>query len=112
MQNIYSKKIFVSLYKEVGMSDQAFKPYVPAEQSMKEISLKAILLGITGSIAGYFFGLILGILWTNIIPFSFLFDIRLLFLVILISPVLSMVASWLPAVISIKQDPAIVLMKE
>ncbi len=46
------------------MSDQAFKPYVPAEQSIKEISLKAILLGIIMAIilgaANAYLGLLVG----------------------------------------------------
>ncbi len=46
------------------MSDQAFKPYVPAEQAMKEISFKAILLGIIMAIilgaANAYLGLLVG----------------------------------------------------
>jgi len=46
------------------MSDQAFKPYVPAEQSMKEISFKAILLGIIMAVilgaANAYLGLLVG----------------------------------------------------
>jgi OPT family oligopeptide transporter len=46
------------------MSDQSFKPYVPAEQSMKEISFKAILLGIIMAIvlgaANAYLGLLVG----------------------------------------------------
>ena len=46
------------------MSDQAFKPYVPAEQSIKEISFKAILLGIIMAIilgaANAYLGLLVG----------------------------------------------------
>lgn len=46
------------------MSDHSFKPYVPAEQSMKEISFKAILLGIVMAIilgaANAYLGLLVG----------------------------------------------------
>lgn len=46
------------------MSDQAFKPYVPAEQTLKEISFKAILLGIIMAIilgaANAYLGLLVG----------------------------------------------------
>jgi OPT family oligopeptide transporter len=46
------------------MSDQSFKPYVPPEQSMKEISFKAILLGIIMAIilgaANAYLGLLVG----------------------------------------------------
>lgn len=46
------------------MSDQAFKPYVPAEQAMKEISFKAIFLGIIMAIilgaANAYLGLLVG----------------------------------------------------
>jgi len=46
------------------MSNQSFKPYVPANQSMKEISLKAILLGIFMAIilgaANAYLGLLVG----------------------------------------------------
>ncbi len=46
------------------MSDQSFKPYVPPDQSMKEISFKAILLGIIMAIilgaANAYLGLLVG----------------------------------------------------
>ncbi len=46
------------------MSDQAFKPYVPADQAMKEISFKAIFLGIIMAIilgaANAYLGLLVG----------------------------------------------------
>ena len=46
------------------MTDQAFKPYVPAEQSIKEISFKAIFLGIIMAIilgaANAYLGLLVG----------------------------------------------------
>lgn len=49
---------------EVRMSDNAFKPYVPAGQSMKEISFKSVLLGIIMAVilgaANAYLGLLVG----------------------------------------------------
>jgi len=49
---------------EVRMNDNAFKPYVPAGQSMKEISFKSILLGIIMAVilgaANAYLGLLVG----------------------------------------------------
>jgi OPT family oligopeptide transporter len=63
LQNIYSKKILFHK-KEEGMSDQSFKPYVPPDQSMKEISFKAIFLGIIMAVilgaANAYLGLLVG----------------------------------------------------
>ncbi|MFC2163916.1 OPT family oligopeptide transporter [Acidobacteriota bacterium] len=46
------------------MTDQSFKPYIPAEQSMKEISFKAIFLGILMAVllgaANAYLGLLVG----------------------------------------------------
>ncbi len=46
------------------MDNKAFKPYVPSEQSMKEISFKAIFLGIIMAIilgaANAYLGLMVG----------------------------------------------------
>jgi len=50
--------------REVRMSDNAFKPYVSAEQSMKEISFKSVLLGIIMAVilgaANAYLGLLVG----------------------------------------------------
>jgi putative OPT family oligopeptide transporter len=59
----YSKKLRIPK-KEEAMSNEVFKPYVPAEQSMKEISFKAIFIGIIMAIvlgaANAYLGLMVG----------------------------------------------------
>lgn len=58
------KKKLAHPFKEVRMPDQKYKPFVPAEQSMKEISFKAIFLGIIMAIilgaANAYLGLLVG----------------------------------------------------
>jgi len=77
---------------------------------------KAILLGIIGAFLGYLAGFAVGVasgeMATNMQTAGKLFNPGLFFLVLFTAPLLSALASWIPALIAAGQDPAEVLREE
>jgi len=72
---------------------------------------KAMLIGLAGAALGYAAGLAIGVLWGDA-PMrarGTLFDAGLLVQVLLMAPLLSGIASWIPAMMAAQQDPAVVL---
>ena len=78
---------------------------------------KAVLLGLLGAVLGYGLGFALAA-WAEAnpagpdslpVPLSALFTPGVLVAVLLLTPVLSILASWLPALQAASQDPAPVL---
>jgi len=74
---------------------------------------KALLFGLCGAALGYFAGLGVGWAWAdaplNGEPFPTLFDPGFLVLVLVLAPLLAVLASWVPAIMAARQDPAVVL---
>ena len=74
---------------------------------------KAVVIGFAGAGLGYVAGRAMGILWCDTpgappIPLA-LVDLKLLLLVLVATPLLAALASWLPAMTAAQQDPATVL---
>lgn len=76
---------------------------------------KALLVGLLGAVLGYAAGWAVGLQWgetaTGALSGSF-FDARSLLLALIVAPLLAGLASWLPAVLAARQDPAVVLHAE
>jgi len=81
---------------------------------------KAVVFGLCGALLGYFVGLAVGGAWSaaqeaggQAAPgqglLAQLFDLRHFVLVLVLAPVLACLASWLPAIMAARQDPAVVL---
>jgi ABC-type lipoprotein release transport system permease subunit len=76
---------------------------------------KAAAIGLAGAALGYLAGRAVGVLWqegpgtTIHLP---IIDPRLLLLVLVAAPVLSVLASWLPALSAAQLDPATTLREE
>ncbi len=77
---------------------------------------KAILIGLVGALIGYAAGYFVGVSWSDFATTSAktaqLFDPRLMLLALVIAPLLSGLASWLPAMSAARQDPAVILQGE
>lgn len=74
---------------------------------------RAAAIGLCGGVLGYLVGLVVGSLWGDI-PLNAaggrtLFDPWLFLSVLILAPVLSMAATWVPALLAAQQDPAVVL---
>ena len=77
---------------------------------------KAVIIGFVGSVIGYIVGRLAGMAWREtpgMPPVEMaLIDQQLMFLVLIAAPLLTALASWLPAIIAAQQDPADVLREE
>ncbi len=77
---------------------------------------KALLIGVVGAAAGYAIGFGLGLAWGDLPATAAsgeqVFDATFLLLAVLISLLLSALASWIPAMLAARQDPAVVLQLE
>lgn len=76
---------------------------------------KAILIGLTGACVGYLAGRLIGAMWHEGpgAPAAIgLVEPRLLILVLVATPIVAAMASWLPAIYAAQQDPAVVLREE
>ncbi|MFC1551004.1 ABC transporter permease [Candidatus Latescibacterota bacterium] len=78
--------------------------------------VKASAMGLIGSVAGYIIGFAGGLISGGIpvvsAESSGMFDPAVLVIVILTAPLLTSFASWVPALIAARQDPAVVLREE
>ena len=80
---------------------------------------KAVFMGLAGAVVGYAAGFLIGIAWGRLedIPLSAqsavsLFNPVLLASILVTAPILAAVASWIPAVVAVQQDPAVVLRED
>lgn len=76
---------------------------------------RALLLGVAGAALGYAVGIALSTLWNTLVlegagPATF--DLKLLLPAVGVAPLLSLLASWLPALWAAQQDPAVALREE
>lgn len=77
---------------------------------------KAVIIGFAGAAIGYFAGRLAGITWREApgsLPVEIpLIDQNLMLWILVAAPLLTALASWLPAMIASQQDPADVLREE
>lgn len=77
---------------------------------------KALLIGVLGAVAGYAIGFGVATAWSDVPGASEagerLFELRPLLIALLVAPLLSGLASWIPAMLAARQDPAVVLQAE
>ncbi|MEX0718594.1 MAG: ABC transporter permease [Planctomycetaceae bacterium] len=74
---------------------------------------KALLVGLLGAAIGYAAGFAIALFWGD--PpggAEAVFTLQWLLLAILVAPILSVIASWIPALMAARQDPAVVLQGE
>ncbi|HUT02173.1 MAG TPA: FtsX-like permease family protein [Phycisphaerae bacterium] len=80
--------------------------------------VKALVIGLLGSVAGYVAGLAASMAAARITPslrveaVGDLFAPGMLVAAVVAAPVLAMLASWAPATVASRQDPAVILSKE
>jgi ABC-type lipoprotein release transport system permease subunit len=72
---------------------------------------KALLVGLAGGAIGYASGYLIGTGFSGSIGQS-LFDVSWLLIALLLAPALSAAATWLPALVAARQDPAVILQEQ
>lgn len=71
---------------------------------------KAVILGLVGAVLGYIAGFAVTVAWNGgALDQSQLFDQRLLVATLFMAPLLSALASWIPALTAARNDPAVIL---
>ncbi|MGH7200371.1 MAG: FtsX-like permease family protein, partial [Planctomycetaceae bacterium] len=89
---------------------------VRSSQILWLVLAKAIVFGLIGAALGYTLGFWFGIAWGDL-PSTRetagrLFGGELLLLSLVLAPLLAALASWIPALLAARQDPAVVLQQE
>lgn len=97
-QNARDRRSEIGILRALGM---------PVRNVLVIFLGKAVLTGLIGASLGYLLGFVVGAIFGDAV-----FKPNLLVLVILLSPLLAALATWLPALIASQQDPALVLREE
>jgi cell division protein FtsB len=100
--NVRDRKSEIGILRAVGVKERDI---------MKLFLLKAIFIGLTGALIGYFAGLIIGSVLGGEFTLK-IFNISILLLVLIISPLLAIMSAYIPATLAAKQDPADVLRED
>lgn len=101
--NVRSRHAEIGILRAIGFR---------GSQIMLMFLQKAILLGLVGGAVGYLAGMIIGASLGEVVVAENAFwawDPALLLMALLVAPVLSVVASWIPAILATRQDPALAL---
>ena len=107
LTNVRERKIEIGILRALGLR---------SGQIMLIFLAKAFLMGFLGSLIGYGLGFAIGLLFGEVsvnIPIALsIFKPGLLLLVLFLAPLLSIIASWVPALMAANQEPALVLREE
>lgn len=105
--NVRQRNGEIAILRAVGLrSSQIFSIFLG----------KSLLAGLAGAVLGYAAGFAIGTAWGGLpsepSPYRELFTPELLLLALIAAPLLAAVASWIPAMLAARQDPALVLQEE
>ncbi len=107
LSNVRQRRIEIGILRAIGVKESTITAV---------FLLKAVLIGIVGSLFGYFAGLSIGAAWGGVgllsPDFFGLVSWPMLIAAMLIAPALCALAGWLPALYAARQDPAVVLREE
>lgn len=106
--NVKDRKTEIGILRAIGFS---------AKQILFIFLIKAIIMGIIGGIIGFVLGFVTGsYLGINLQKISsnmlLLFELKFLLLSIILAPILACIASWIPSINAIHQDPAKIIREE
>ncbi|WP_417383835.1 ABC transporter permease [Gimesia sp.] len=104
LENVRRRATEIGILRAIGLrSSQVFGIFI----------FKAVLIGLIGALLGYFLGYGIGVIWgklpESIEPREVLFSGRWLLLSLVFAPLLASFASWIPALMAARQDPATIL---
>lgn len=103
--NVRERRAEIGLWRALGLGSPAI---------LSIFLIKALLLGLAGGLLGYGAGFATGVLWgeEGVQGAAPLFDPLLILLAVGLAGLLAVLASWLPAVAAVRQDPAAILVEE
>jgi putative ABC transport system permease protein len=103
VNNVRERKSEIGILRAIG---------VRANKILFLFLSKALVMGTVGAVIGYFAGLFSGLIKQGFSSPKMLLDAQLFVLALLLALLLSILASWVPAFLASRQDPAEVLREE
>jgi len=103
--NVRERRAEIAILRTLGLGTRPI---------LSTFLLKALAMGLLGALAGYLLGFVVGASWDEISRADQpeLFDPLVLLISAISAPLLSCMASWLPAILASQQDPAMALKEE
>ena len=105
--NVRERRYEIGILRAIGLRSQ---------QILFVFLIKAFMMGLFGALVGYIIGFAVGLISSEIseLPQTApeLFKPGILAIILITAPILSSFASWVPALIASRQDPAVVLLEE
>jgi len=103
MSNVRDRQSEIGILRATG---------VKARKILSLFLLKAVVMGLIGSLLGIIVGLMISFILRNV-DFSMAYlDWHMILMAVFLAPLISVLASWIPAFIASQQDPAEVLSQE
>ena len=103
MSNVRERQSEIGILRAIGLK---------ASKILSLFLLKAIIMGLIGAILGILAGLMISLMFGKV---DFSVDIlnwQIILLAVALAPLISLLASWIPAFMASQQDPAVILSQE
>jgi len=101
--NVTERRDEIGILRAIGL---------PAQTVLRLFLYKALIIGVIGAFLGFLLGTLWAFFWNKFVVSSAIFSFPIFLLVLVLAPVLSILAGWLPSLYAIQQDPATVLREE
>ena len=101
--NVRERRSEIGILRAVGLT---------ARKILGLFILKAFMMGIAGSLFGIVLGIIFSLIWQEAAINPTYIDWQLIIIALFVAPAISILASWIPALMAVQQDPAVVLSEE
>jgi hypothetical protein len=103
MSNVRERQSEIGILRATGLG---------ARKILSLFLLKAIIMGFLGAILGIVTGLLSSLLLRKAYFDMAYLDWHIIFLALVVAPMISLLASWIPAFMASQQDPAMILSQE
>jgi hypothetical protein len=101
--NVTERRDEIGIFRAIG---------IQAQTVLRLFLCKALIIGVIGALLGFILGTLWGLFWNKFQVSAAVFDFPIFLLVLVLAPVFSILAGWIPAFYAIQQDPATVLREE
>jgi putative ABC transport system permease protein len=103
MSNVRERQSEIGILRAIGLK---------ASKILSLFLIKAVVMGLLGAILGILAGLMISLLFRNV-DFSVAYlNWQIILLAVALAPLISLLASWIPAFMASQQDPALILSQE
>ncbi len=103
MSNVRDRQSEIGILRATG---------VKARKILSLFLLKAVVMGLIGALLGIIVGFMISLFLRNVEFNTAYIDWLMILMAVILAPLISVLASWIPAFIASQQDPAVVLSQE